>query len=684
MADKQISDLTSASSLTDGSLFVLEQGGAAKKANWGMMKNYLSPGIAPQYSTSSTYAVGDYVIHNDQLYRCITAITTAEAWTAAHWTAAVLGNDVGELKSAISPLYVYENYATGTGRGSATTQTATFSTALQANKKYRIDVEIDPSKTTAGSVYLSSGGTLTLIGEIASGSTEASFDVNPSSVCEAIRFNSAVNTETYSVMVKVQTPTYASKDELSALSSEVAELQGQVVDLGYDADNIKQITETDTVSTTLTAGYVGRDGTVHESTSYYYTTTIPVSEGDIISGETSDMFRFLCAKDANNQPDVDKGMGSGFSTYTVPSGITGVILSIYSNKVSYAVLHTKTYTKYVAPQKPFGIFKAEGNLNDSEQLSLPIVNVNKNIIQTFSADITSFSKVQVGVIKDSEYAYLEIDDTNITIKIDSAADTVIPHGLTIANNINVRIIQNTDGKENPTKLYRGYIELSSNGSMFKTDDMNLMPQNYWTRTYCRPFAKSVGSNLTNCVMSYIPSDAKKDIYMFGDSYFSFYAERWTYYLVQNGFDKNILMNAYAGENSANAVKALDNLLKLGITPTYAVWCLGMNDGADSASDPSTAWADGRDTFINQCKKYGVIPVFGTIPSVPNKNNEKKNEWIRNSGYQYIDFAKAVGAQSDGTWYSGMLSQDNVHPTAAGGIALYGRVLTDFPQIAYSD
>lgn len=99
MADKQISDLTSASALTDGSLFVLEQAGAAMKANWGMMKNYISPGVAAQYSTSATYDVGDYVIYNGQLYRCTTAITTAETWTAAHWTAAVLGDDVGDLKA---------------------------------------------------------------------------------------------------------------------------------------------------------------------------------------------------------------------------------------------------------------------------------------------------------------------------------------------------------------------------------------------------------------------------------------------------------------------------------------------------------------------------------------------------------------------------------------------------------
>ena len=97
MADKQISDLTSASALTDGSLFVLEQAGAAMKANWGMMKNYISPGVAAQYSSSSTYAVGDYVIHNDTLYRCITAITTAESWTAAHWESVTMGGELSRF-----------------------------------------------------------------------------------------------------------------------------------------------------------------------------------------------------------------------------------------------------------------------------------------------------------------------------------------------------------------------------------------------------------------------------------------------------------------------------------------------------------------------------------------------------------------------------------------------------------
>ena len=41
--------------------------------------------LAPVYDSTATYAVNDHVIYNYLLYRCKTAITTAEAWTAAHW-----------------------------------------------------------------------------------------------------------------------------------------------------------------------------------------------------------------------------------------------------------------------------------------------------------------------------------------------------------------------------------------------------------------------------------------------------------------------------------------------------------------------------------------------------------------------------------------------------------------------
>ena len=76
------------------------------KATFGIPQGEAGAGaagvVADAYSSSKTYKVGDYVLHNSNLYRCITAITTAEAFTAAHWTQIVLANDVSDLKSDLS------------------------------------------------------------------------------------------------------------------------------------------------------------------------------------------------------------------------------------------------------------------------------------------------------------------------------------------------------------------------------------------------------------------------------------------------------------------------------------------------------------------------------------------------------------------------------------------------------
>lgn len=59
---------------------------------------------ADVYDATATYAVGDYCVYNSQLYKCVTAITTAEEWTAAHWTAVNVMDEVSELNTHLSKL----------------------------------------------------------------------------------------------------------------------------------------------------------------------------------------------------------------------------------------------------------------------------------------------------------------------------------------------------------------------------------------------------------------------------------------------------------------------------------------------------------------------------------------------------------------------------------------------------
>lgn len=49
---------------------------------------------ADDYDATATYAVGDYCLYNGDLYKCNTAIATAEAWDATHWTSTQIMDEV--------------------------------------------------------------------------------------------------------------------------------------------------------------------------------------------------------------------------------------------------------------------------------------------------------------------------------------------------------------------------------------------------------------------------------------------------------------------------------------------------------------------------------------------------------------------------------------------------------------
>ena len=72
---------------------------AAETAAEGIANN-----LALEYSSSSStaYAVGDYVVHDELLYRCISA-TQGGSWTAANWERVRLATDVrNRIEDAIS------------------------------------------------------------------------------------------------------------------------------------------------------------------------------------------------------------------------------------------------------------------------------------------------------------------------------------------------------------------------------------------------------------------------------------------------------------------------------------------------------------------------------------------------------------------------------------------------------
>jgi hypothetical protein len=105
--------------------------------------------------------------------------------------------------------------------------------------------------------------------------------------------------------------------------------------------------------------------------------------------------------------------------------------------------------------------------------------------------------------------------------------------------------------------------------------------------------------------------------------------------------------------------------------------MGMNNGDNGAVN--SQWLNDLNVVKSLCEEHDITLILATIPSCPQADNTYKNAIVRQSGYRYIDFNKAVGVNGT-TWYDGMLSSDNIHPTSLGAKALARQFVVDVPEI----
>ena len=92
-----------------------------------------------------------------------------------------------------------------------------------------------------------------------------------------------------------------------------------------------------TISTTRTSGYMDLSGTTHTNDTYQYTNKISVNPGDVIKlvgGNYS--YRFVTAFDGSSALSA-KG-AENVTSYTVPDGVDGVVLSLYTEDASASVV----------------------------------------------------------------------------------------------------------------------------------------------------------------------------------------------------------------------------------------------------------------------------------------------------------------------------------------------------------
>lgn len=109
------------------------------------------------------------------------------------------------------------------------------------------------------------------------------------------------------------------------------------------------------------------------------------------------------------------------------------------------------------------------------------------------------------------------------------------------------------------------------------------------------------------------------------------------------------------------------------SPKFHLVDIGAND-----TDYST-WLANIQIYISAIQNYGAVPILTTL--VPRADRQSFinscNVWIRSSGYDYVDFAKAVTIGNDGvTMDPSLFWTDSVHPNVAGNKKMFQQIQSD--------
>lgn len=330
--------------------------------------------------------------------------------------------------------------------------------------------------------------------------------------------------------------------------------------------------------------------------------------------------------------------------------------------------HIKTINDFILGNDVFKV--SSDSMTAGDTLELAVNNIQSDNEIVFIANVTSFYRIDIGHFTGTSPEYglrFCITNTGITWIANNVPSTPISHGLTIKDYIRVSIKIRRDMTYD--------ITIDTNGGRYTR------PNNgSWIGFRGRVAMYPVNSStvLTNCTLMQVIPDLQSKVWIFGDSYMTYATTRWSYYLYNDGI-QDILINSYSGQASLDAYASFTNLINKG-HPQYLIWAIGMND-ADTEGSPNASWQVYVTKVIKDCIERGITPILCTIPNTPAVRNLEKNNFVRASGLQYIDFAKFVNADTVGaSWYTGMLDADNTHPTADGAQALYNAFLQGFTQI----
>lgn len=475
--------------------------------------------------------------------------------------------------------------------------------------------------------------------------------------------------------------------------------------------------------------YLTKANVITASATYFITGYLPVVEGDVIIASTDAInkqnLRFITAFNASKELMFSSGSDvASLTSFTILSGVAFVRLSLakspcYTNINTLQVESslTTTPTSYL----PFGY---ETDYIKSENLDLSTMETAiSNLESTVGVLQVKDSASDAPFLDLETYYYLDSDMITARIKPNDLASEfrIIRDGTSVVGTKAkldfVNFATNSIGFLNPMLSIvdgvsysiksqkvvnftlisgREYIVESSLVDGYKsklkiTDALTLqsdflestsdMSAGYGIRSY-RVFAGSIDVYRFRAY-SLQPNDCK--VLIAGDSFIAG-NQLWDYKdtryakLIKDNLGGSAFLSGFPGAPTSKLIDLFTNYLTKLCKPKYVLLEIGTND-----VDYPTYLAN-MQSLIATIVSMGAVPILTTItPRLDTVAYQScmvsANNWVRGSGYMYIDFNRIATTSYNGVdQNTSLFLADKVHPTDAFQQVMYQKALVDVPEL----
>ena len=119
---------------------------------YDLVSKPLADDMANEFSIQSTYAVGDYVMHDYKLYKCISAVTTAGNWNSAKWQECKIGDEINGGVKFTAQTLTSEQKAQARNNIGAISQEEATPDAIRYSAQSLTDAQKNQARVNVGTV----------------------------------------------------------------------------------------------------------------------------------------------------------------------------------------------------------------------------------------------------------------------------------------------------------------------------------------------------------------------------------------------------------------------------------------------------------------------------------------------------------------------------------------------------